>query len=50
MREMIGRMVRCGIPEATAVKVYEDFARRGRLDALLTYIEVQEAACGMEGV
>lgn len=41
----ISRMIRCGIPKRTAVKIYEDFVSRGKLADLETYIRVIEVEC-----
>ena len=43
MREYIVRMVGCGIPMKTAIKIYRDFKARRKLGALKKYIEYVEA-------
>ena len=42
MREYVMRMVDCGIPMKTAIKIYQDFKARHRLAALRKYIEYVE--------
>lgn len=43
MREYVMRMVDCGIPMQTAIKIYQDFKARHKLSALKSYIEYVEA-------
>ena len=43
MREYVMRMVKCGIPMKTAIKIYQDFKSRHKLAALKEYIEYVEA-------
>lgn len=43
MREYVMRMVDCGIPMKTAIKIYQDFKARNKLAALKSYIEYVEA-------
>ena len=43
MRVYLMRMVECGIPRRTAIKVYRDFKARDKLPALKNYIERVEA-------
>ena len=42
MREYIVRMVGCGIPMKTAIKIYRDCKARGKLAALRKYIAYVE--------
>ena len=44
MREYVLRMVACGIPLKTAVKIYSDFKHRRKLRELDKYI------CYVEGI
>ena len=43
MRDYILRMTACEIPVATAIKIYADFKRRGKLVSLKKYIKCVEA-------
>ena len=40
--KLIRRMVACGIPKKTAFRIWLDFERRGKREALLAYIEAVE--------
>ena len=52
MSDYVTRMMACGVPVRTAVKVYVDFKRRGKLEDLSGYISyVEEVVNGrMEAV
>lgn len=46
VRGYVMRMHKCGIPLRTAVKIYDDFKRRGKLESLTQYIDYVEAING----
>lgn len=50
MPDCVRRLIRCGVPETTARRVCEDFARRHQIAALYAYIHEMEAACGVVAV
>ena len=50
MWTLIERLIRCGVPVKTAFCVVEDFALAGQTNALIRYIEVEEAENGVARV
>ena len=46
MRDLIDRMMRCGIPEITAMCVASEFEKRDKLNALAAYVLVVEGEYG----
>ena len=43
VREYLQRMAACGIPQRTAIRIYQDYRRRRRLKELDRYIQTVEA-------
>lgn len=43
MREIIGRLMACGVPGMTAACVCRHFISEGKADSLIKYVELVEA-------